>query len=325
MLSWLRRQKLWHANNFRIGLAAAVVALGITALVVVVALSRDDNADRSVGVQPTVTSITCRPGETFTTISVGQNDGYTIGAKPDVPAASPSSGLQVRTSPLYGVDDPAVNHRVGHTFAGLPIPISSGELITSVKALEDGYGGGNDTLELTFTDAGGNLLTGGWRRFVGTDSVNASAGLVPNHWGPTNWPSGNTFTVDLAALPNASGPPINLVQQINGHGFVDFLVQDDTSVDYLLLNLCVPPRPSPTASPSATPLSVGTAVPVPTSASPAPTATCAPAGTTAACTPTPAVTSVATSTPTRPPAPTATPGSAPTATPTCTGGPATNC
>jgi hypothetical protein len=254
------------------------------------------------------TSLICPSGQNLVTLTAGQPDGFSVG-KPDVPAAAPSNGLQVRTSPLYGFDDAAVNHRFGHTFGGLT-SVTAGELLVGLRALEDGYGGGNDSLELSFTDSGGNLLQNRWSRFIGTDSSNAAVGLLANHWGPSKWPAGNTFVFDLAALPNPSGPPTNLLPQVSANGFVDFYVQDDTSVDYVVLSVCVrgvTPTPASSQTPSAPPtLSLGTAIPVqtipvPTAVVPlTPTPTCGPLGTANACTPTPTATPrlIATPTPT---------------------------
>jgi hypothetical protein len=279
-------------NNFRV--VAIALAGTLSAIIAVVVLTGEGTS----GKNPAVTSLSCGANQ-LVTLSVGQNDTFNPNA--DTPAAAPSAGLQARIAPLFPVDDPVVNHRFGHTFAGLPSVVTAAELEVGIKALEDGHGGGNDTLELSFTDAGGTLLPALWSRFIGTSSSNAAPGLLSNLWGPMFWPTGNTFVFDLAALPNPSGQPTNLIAQLNATGYVDYFVQDDSSVDYLVLRLCVRPL-APTQTPTTTPAplpSVGlTSVPVGTlPAAPTATPTCGPAGTASACTPTPTATPRLTVTP----------------------------
>jgi hypothetical protein len=296
-----RKQKTWVASNFRaLAFGALVIAAAAGVGAVAMTLWDGDGGAKTVAPTPVVSSLACRPAETLMTFGAGQNDAFALTAKPDVPAAAPANGLQVRTAPLFGFDDAAVNHRFGHTFSALPSVMTAGELIVRLKPLEDGHGGGNDTLELSFTDAGGNLLPVFWRRFIGTSSANSSAGLLANHWGPTNWSAGNTFTFDLKALPEASGTQLDLIPQLNANGFVDVFLQDDSSVDFLVLNLCVRPIAATavaTNTPPVTPtLAAGTPVTVATVTAPVATPTCAAPGTAGACSPTPAAT-VATPTP----------------------------
>jgi hypothetical protein len=300
-----RRQKTWVSNNFRVVVVGAAGTAAATLTIVLLSGGGTSEGRRGEG-NPVVASLSCPASQQLITLTAGQADNFHAGAKPDVPPAAPSNGLQVRASPLHDFDDTAPNHRFGHTFIGLTPVITAAELVVSLKALEDGYGGGNDTLELGFTDPGGTLLPSRWARFIGTDSSNPSAGLLPSHWGPTMWPAGNTFAFDLAALPNASGLPTNLLAQLDANGFVDFYVQDDTSVDYLTLSLCVrrvAPTPTPTQTPSVPPTPVlGTPTPVLTIPAATvvpltPTPTCGPAGTASACTPTPTATPRLTNTP----------------------------
>jgi len=200
---------------------------------------------------------------------------------------------------------------------------------------------------LSLTDAAGTLQPGGWSRFLG--SGNSTAGLRPNSWYSGNYNSGYQFgPLDLANLASASGPNLNLLPQLNAQHFLDVIVQDDSSVDWVSLDVCVAaPTPTPvliTALPATavgratdtpTPLPVATAsltftpptqtppTPVPPTAAPVATDTPAPAATaTTAPTLTPSPTPRLTATPTPTCAP---PGTLGACTPTPTiGPPATN-
>ncbi len=311
----------------------AVVALAAAGVIVA---TGGDGAGETQG-DPSARS--CRT----TTLLAGAKDGYSSAV--DTPSASLSQGLQTRLSgsPLVGFDSGAIDRRFAHTFAGLPQGIVAASVTLRLKPIQSSISPGsrNDTLDLSFTDAAGTLQPGGWSRFLG--SGNSTAGLRPNSWYSGNYNSGHQFgPLDLANLPAASGPSLNLLPQLNALLFLDVIVQDDSSVDWVSLDVCVAsPTPTPvliTALPATavgratstpTPLSVATAsltftpptqtppspvpptaVPVPTDTPvPAPSATPAPS-----LTPTPRLT--ATPTPTCAPA-----GTAGACTPTPTIGP----
>ena len=62
------------------------------------------------------------------------------------------------------------------------------------------------------------------------------AGLLkPN----STWAAGDEFlfTLDLAALPSASGGTTSLIADLNSHGFLDVLVDDETGVDFMKLTV----------------------------------------------------------------------------------------
>src|SRR5205085_77360 len=60
-----------------------------------------------------------------------------------------------------------------------------------------------------------------------------------------NHTSGEVIVLDLANLPLASGTT-NLLADLNANGFLDFSLQDDTSIDYITLDVtsccCTAPR-----------------------------------------------------------------------------------
>jgi hypothetical protein len=53
------------------------------------------------------------------------------------------------------------------------------------------------------------------------------------------WNNGSsaTFTLDLAHLPLANGSTLNLLPQLEAHGFLDVNISDDTAVDYVTLTV----------------------------------------------------------------------------------------
>ena len=276
---------------------------------------------------PVVTSVQCAPGQSLVVLQAGQTDNFS--SSPDAPPAAPSAGLMMRLAPpISGFDGTAVDRRFGHTFSSLPPSVVSGEVLVRLRPLPTSIkpASENDTVELSFTDAAGNLQTGGWVRFIG--SGNSAAGLAASQWIPANWQSGYTFTFNVAALPNASGPATDEIPLLNSRGFLDIVVQDDTAVDYITLSLCVASptpapfptpiivggldrdTPTPTLTPTSTPFVIGgglTPIPVATD-TPVPTPTAVPAAT---ATPAPTITATLT------PRPTNTPALTPTPTSTC--------
>ncbi|MCX6873871.1 MAG: HYR domain-containing protein [Verrucomicrobia bacterium] len=154
--------------------------------------------------------------------------------------ASPSAGLVTRLTAagavLKGFDDLNVDQFVAHSFT-LPAncTVTAAQLTARLKSC--GTVCYNDTMNLSFTAPDGTVLTGGWGRFLGTDSRNSTPGLMPDNW--CDHTSGEIFTLDLAALPQPTGAPVNLLPYLNTHGFVDFSCQDDSAVDYLTLEVVI--------------------------------------------------------------------------------------
>lgn len=150
--------------------------------------------------------------------------------------ASPSPGLRARlmaagVTQFKGFDDCRVNAYFAHTFTNLPRCITAARLEVRLKPCGDiCY---NDSLNLSFTSPGGVLQPNSWTRYLG--SGNSQPGLNANNWcGHT---AGQVFVLDLAALPQPSGPPLNLLPQLNALGYLDLLSQDDTGVDYARLTI----------------------------------------------------------------------------------------
>jgi hypothetical protein len=152
--------------------------------------------------------------------------------------SSPSAGLLQRCT-TAGVtsfkqfDECTVNSFFIDTFNNLPSCITSATLTMRLKPC--GEEDANDEVGLSFTGANGQLVPGSWSRFIGAG--NASAGLLPNSWDTSTYPNGLVFTLDLANLPTAAGGTESLLSSMNGNGFLDFTLEDDTGVDYLQLTV----------------------------------------------------------------------------------------
>ena len=149
--------------------------------------------------------------------------------------SSPSPGLLARLhaagiTQFKGFDQCTVNTYFAHTFTNLPHCITAATLKVRMKPCGDlCY---NDAISLSFTSPSGVLQTNGsWGSYLGAG--NPSPGLDSDNW--CNHTSGQTFILNLAALP--SGPTPNLLPQLNALGYLDFTSQDDSGVDSLELTI----------------------------------------------------------------------------------------
>ncbi len=151
-------------------------------------------------------------------------------------AAIPSDNMQAaypdKTFKAFG--DTAYDKFFGHSFTNLNIP---GKTIVGAK-LEikaqptKSSASTNDTLKLKFFGAGGSSLASGWDTYFG--SGNSNPGLLSNQWIIIFYQNSHTFNLDLDSLPNSGGSIIN---ELNTHGFLDFLVEDDTTIESLKLTV----------------------------------------------------------------------------------------
>jgi formylglycine-generating enzyme required for sulfatase activity len=148
--------------------------------------------------------------------------------------SSPSSYLLARYAgtPFKQFDDCRIDTDFIDTFGNLPSGITSATLTMRLEPC--GQGDDNDEVGLSFTGASG-LLPGSWSKYIG--SGNASPGLLTNTWDTSTYPTGLVFTLDLANLTTFTGEAVNLIPYLNQYGFLDFVCEDDTGVDYLLLTV----------------------------------------------------------------------------------------
>ena len=90
----------------------------------------------------------------------------------------------------------------------------------------------NDTIILGFAGAGGVLQPPQWSRPIG--QVGADPGLYGTPWTPGTI---NEFVLNLRALPNANGTTTDLLPAIRQRGYLDMIIQDNSAVDYVVLEV----------------------------------------------------------------------------------------
>ncbi|MCS6936142.1 MAG: LamG domain-containing protein [Candidatus Bipolaricaulota bacterium] len=171
----------------------------------------------------------CTPPQVTTVLQAGQNDNFN--PNPDTPAASPTPAFvtAVGNPPLAGFDSTSPNHHFLHSFTGLPPGITSAQLEIRLKPLSDDNPE-NDALNLWSVPSTGPI-TVLESHFLG--SGNAQPGLLTQAWNTANFPNGHVFLLNL-------GPAV--VSSMNANGALHIQVQDDTSVDYVILRLCARPE-----------------------------------------------------------------------------------
>jgi hypothetical protein len=124
-----------------------------------------------------------------------------------------------------GFDDPTPNRCFGHSLTGLPTGITQGTFEIRIRNW-----GGND--KLYFRGAGGSPL---WAHTIST---------LPSIDGSLPTGSDAVITLDVSSLPNEDGTTSNLVPTLNSLRRLDLIVQDDTTIDYVSLNVqYTPPLP----------------------------------------------------------------------------------
>lgn len=162
--------------------------------------------------------------------SAGTDDDF-AGPEP----TSPSAGLLLRlqaggAASFKGFDDCTIDNFVAHTFTGLPSCITEATLRIRLRGCGSTLNN-NDSIGLGFTSEDVKLGAS-WGRYLG--SGNPATGILNQAWG-----SGSTADVllDLSQLPNPDGSSSSLLDALNSEGFLDFTVQDDTSVDLLVLTV----------------------------------------------------------------------------------------
>lgn len=191
-------------------------------------------------------------------LSAGINDNFAGGTDP----ANPSQGLIKRLDviekgdstqnvfPLMNFDElsDAIDRYFAHTFTGLPQgTYTSAKLEIGLKP-NDNIATTNDFIELSFTGSNGNLLNKSWNRRIGDcagfveqcqgeqPGLLEQLGLIPT-WNTENYAGGKTFTFDLANLLQPNGTTFSLLSALQSNRFLDVVVGDDTSVDFVKLTI----------------------------------------------------------------------------------------
>lgn len=97
-----------------------------------------------------------------------------------------------------------------------------------------------DSLQLSFLDASGKPVSGTpvWTASFGPGGSGPGLGKVA--WSPATVPAGQSFKLDLAALPGPTGS-MNLLPALNAQKTVDLEGRDCTSFDHILMRVTVCP------------------------------------------------------------------------------------
>ena len=182
----------------------------------------------TVTVQDTTPPVRCANPPVI--VMGGVNDNF-IG----VEAASPSVNLQARLSSrdLRNFDEAVADGWLGHSFAGLPSYIAEAKLRIKLRA--DLGVPENDTIQLLFTGPGGSAQPQEWNRRIGS-GFDATPGLLPTSW---SLGAETELVLNLGRLTNANASVTDLLPQLRNLRFLDVIVQDDTLVDYVVLELTI--------------------------------------------------------------------------------------
>jgi hypothetical protein len=151
--------------------------------------------------------------------------------------AAPSVALQTAVGgPFADFDSTKQDVHFVHTFRFPPCKCIVGAKIEfRAKALgsSGSSSSGNDSITLGFSTLAGFPH---WSAHLGTGNPSSAPALSTPAWGSP--PLVRTFSLDLAALPTATpGTTISLLSAMQTNKYLDFYVQDDTSIDYIKLTL----------------------------------------------------------------------------------------
>lgn len=154
------------------------------------------------------------------TVDGGRADNFQTADGPE--PATPPPG-----APAAFFDEVQIDRRLDHRFT-LPDGncIRRATLEVRVRPLWSSLSS-NDTIGLS----SGTGTPVQWGSHFGAGSW--GTGLVANAWTQANYPAGQTFTLDLAALPGGG----SLLAALNSSRYLDLGIQDDTSVDYARLTV----------------------------------------------------------------------------------------
>ena len=183
-------------------------------------------------------------------LTAGIEDNFALPA--DI--ASPSSdllslfgsmGLEVQGFDLIAnVNGGTPNTGVVHTFTDLPHNIIGATIELRVRAGTWPWGTETDGMILSFIDSTTTSYEDAIAYSRTFGPYDGSSVYFPSD--PTgligSWTLGQEafISLDLSALPLAGDDTLNLIPQLNRHGFLDINIGDETGVDFMRLNYEVP-------------------------------------------------------------------------------------
>jgi hypothetical protein len=175
-----------------------------------------------------------------TAYPAGVNDGFSTA---NTENTAPSAGLLaaypgVLQAPFDGT---LINRNFLHSFQGLNQPgyvICGARLEIRLKPLTSNLSD-NDSIQLNIFDSMGNPRTTTWSRRIGT--LGGVPGLLPGSWDTATY-GAVTLWLDLGALPLNPSGTTSMLSALNAFGYLDFRMQDDSSIDYMILHVdyCCP-------------------------------------------------------------------------------------
>ena len=199
-----------------------ISAIVVLAMLVGVGLLAGD----SVKAEPTVTVFTA-----------GVNDNFALPTEPASPSANFLGFLGTNRIKVKDFDDPTIDRFIAHTFTNLPACVVGATLEIHLRA-GNSFLSHNDSLSLFFVGSDQTVPPLGperWARFIST--AHGFVGVLPFDW---HFGKVATLVFDLGNLPLAPSQPAsssNLIPSLNQHGFLDFAVQDDTDIDFMILTV----------------------------------------------------------------------------------------
>jgi hypothetical protein len=168
-----------------------------------------------------------------TVVLAGQDDNFGGGTDP----TSPSDVLESLLTPnLQDFDATGFNLRTAHTFANLPGNIVSATVEGRVRALLpiEYLQAFNDNIEFAFSVEGSSDINDAvvYTRFFGPKGVDPGLVVQDHEWAI---PDEGDFALELGDLTTRFGDKLNLIPEVNRHGFLDVVVHDDTNADFYRL------------------------------------------------------------------------------------------
>ncbi len=183
-------------------------------------------------------------------IPAGTPDGFALPTEPSAPNSHLMSVI-VSDRGFHDFDEEKdlvpgssieVNSYLLHRFSGLPNDIIEAKLEFRIRVIPNGALGLSDQIAIFFDDG---TVTGFddnvWFRFFGDCCPGQFYGTgFVEPGGEWLAPDDETVLVDLAELPldpAFGGGTLDLIPQLNEHGFLDVMIGDETSTDYMVLRL----------------------------------------------------------------------------------------
>lgn len=158
----------------------------------------------------------CPSGSTLTTVTLTGGIADDFSSSGNEPTTQ-STYLAQFTGDNTPFDYPYYDRKFGHTLSGISCTAQSAVLTLVIQA-RNGLAH-NDTIGLQATGNSSPV-------FLWSNSIKNLTGLSWNTVGQTT-----TLTLDLQALPLASGGSRDILADVAAAGYLDIYLQDDTSVD----------------------------------------------------------------------------------------------